>query len=113
MKLSCFLTIGFMCLRQAPSFVVPPLSQRAGRAVSPRAQSLQRVGHAFSPRSHHSRRRQAKHFLSRMSESNSDTTADDRDPAVGAEAAVPLTMASPERKQEILDVLSAVIDPGE
>lgn len=103
MKLSCLLTIGFM--HQATSFLAP-LSQRAGRVVSPRTQSLQYVGRAFSPSAHRLSRQQAKHHLSRMSE-----TAGDTEPA----APVPLTDsdASPERKQEILDVLSAVIDPGE
>ena len=42
----------------------------------------------------------------------SSETSDDGEPAAGA-GALPQTDASPERKEEVLAVLSAVIDPGE
>lgn len=84
----------------AAAFVVPLSQQQAGRAVSPTVQSYTSVSRRAG------QRRARSYQMCTMSE----TTGDKERAVTGG--ALP-TDISPERKEEVLTVLSAVIDPGE
>lgn len=101
---ACTGLIAFSCALRATSFVVP----LTGRAVSPTTHSWNGVSRSGGATGFASQwRPRTGQVRIRMS---SETT-DGEEPAT-AENAIPQRDVSPERKQEILDVLSAVIDPG-
>lgn len=89
------------CALRSSAFVVPFSQQQAGRAVSPSIQSRTSV----SRRAGHRRARLRQLFT--MSE-----TAGDNEGAVTASSLPTETEVSPERQEEVLTVLSTVIDPG-
>lgn len=96
--------VALSCALRATSFVVP----LAGRAVSPSAHSwmsVSRPGHitGFASQWH----RRIRQTRIRMS---SEITGDEEPAKAGG--ALPHPDVSPERKEKILAVLSAVIDPG-
>lgn len=108
--LACWglLAVALSCAIRATSFVCP----LAGRAVSPSVHSSKNVARAGHVTGFASQWRRRPMHSSRIRMSMSSETAEDEEPATGG-GALPQTDASPERKEEILAVLSAVIDPGE
>lgn len=100
-SLSCrgLVAVALSCALRATSFVVPLV----GRAVSPSARSWKSVSR---PGDYH-----VTGFASQWRRGTSQTRICMSSET--SDSALPQTDASPERKEEILAVLSAVIDPGE